>query len=270
MKMKVKALVAALTLGAAVQAHAAISVDGLPGLNTGTGDGELFLNVIDRGGSAPESYVLDLGTLGSTGSILSDPGSLNSTSIGPDTNLQALLANQQANGGDIFWQIDGINNSTGNGGIGALITSSTALTDSNTPQGIGGMNGPFQNVANYVSAVNQAAGTTNTAENLSVVIPSSNGSAYYDIASFGNTWFQPVNSEAAIGSSMGFYFAQATGTSTTAVDSSLFTGVWTLQQDGTLTYNQPSTVPLPPAVWLLGSALVGLVGVGRRRTVAAV
>jgi hypothetical protein len=38
----------------------------------------------------------------------------------------------------------------------------------------------------------------------------------------------------------------------------------TLAANGTLSLN-PSTVPLPPAVWLLGSGLLGLAGVGRRR-----
>jgi hypothetical protein len=31
----------------------------------------------------------------------------------------------------------------------------------------------------------------------------------------------------------------------------------------------PNPVPLPAAVWLLGSGLLGLIGVGRRRTPAA-
>jgi hypothetical protein len=54
----------------------------------------------------------------------------------------------------------------------------------------------------------------------------------------------------------------------------LFSGTWTLSFNGaagqatsaTLTWNPTSTsVPLPAAVWLLGSGLMGLAGVGRRR-----
>jgi hypothetical protein len=41
---------------------------------------------------------------------------------------------------------------------------------------------------------------------------------------------------------------------------------WTLDSEGVLTY---SAVPLPPAVWLLGSALLGLVGVARRKVQSA-
>lgn len=43
-------------------------------------------------------------------------------------------------------------------------------------------------------------------------------------------------------------------------------GSWMLSSNGELTYGQPvSAVPVPAAVWLFGSGLVGLVGIGRRR-----
>lgn len=41
---------------------------------------------------------------------------------------------------------------------------------------------------------------------------------------------------------------------------------WTLAADGTLGYAPPvSQVPVPAAVWLFGSGLIGLIGVARRR-----
>jgi hypothetical protein len=43
----------------------------------------------------------------------------------------------------------------------------------------------------------------------------------------------------------------------------------TLNAAGVLSYNAPtSAVPVPAAIWLLGSGLMGLVGIGRRRNVA--
>lgn len=48
---------------------------------------------------------------------------------------------------------------------------------------------------------------------------------------------------------------------------------WTLAADGTLSFNgtepQVSAVPIPAAAWLLGSGLLGLVGVARRKTKVA-
>jgi len=49
-------------------------------------------------------------------------------------------------------------------------------------------------------------------------------------------------------------------------------GYWFLSSSGDLTYNVPTAgvapVPLPAAVWLLGSGLLGLAGIGRRRVAA--
>jgi hypothetical protein len=44
-------------------------------------------------------------------------------------------------------------------------------------------------------------------------------------------------------------------------------GQWTLASDGTATYTLAggSPVPLPGALWLFGSGLMGLVGISRRR-----
>jgi hypothetical protein len=51
------------------------------------------------------------------------------------------------------------------------------------------------------------------------------------------------------------------------------TGSFSFAGDGTLTWNvvggdpepNPTTVPVPAAVWLFGSALLGLAGIARRR-----
>lgn len=58
-----------------------------------------------------------------------------------------------------------------------------------------------------------------------------------------------------------------TGSASTGTLTSYILGSATLGTDGTLTFtgNPTSAVPLPAAVWLFGSGLMGLVGVSRRR-----
>ncbi len=273
MKTKVKALAAVLPLLAAVQANAAINDDGGASLGSGSGAGELFLSVIDRGGSSPESYVRDLGI--TTGAFLANPTSFLNTSFSADSNLQSLLTNQQANGGTIHWNLAGESNQVSPVfNVGALTTAPTQLTTSNTPQGQFGLAPAFTKLADYTKAVNQAAdpnNMTNYAANNSVLVASSNTGAYYDGVNWGAKWLDPTNTEGASGQSLGFYFVGLDpNTGNTMINT--FSGQWTLASNGTLSYaaSAPAPVPLPPAVWLLGSALVGLVGVGRRRTGTAV
>jgi len=269
MKMKTKVLVAAVSLAAAVQANAAINPDNELFTGSGTGAGELFLSVIDRGGSAPESYSLDLGITASA--FRANPNSFLGTSLAADSNLNLLLTHND--GGTIHWNIAAASNpDPGNGtdflNFGYLTTSLTNLTAANTPQGFTGMAAAQSKLGTYVQAVNTAAGNTNFALNNSTLV-NGGDAAFYDGPNWGNNWDGASHgSEAASAQTMNMYFvgldpADPDG-NTTRVDT--FSGLWTLASNGTLTFaSAAAPVPLPPAVWLLGSALVGLVGVGRRR-----
>jgi hypothetical protein len=74
-----------------------------------------------------------------------------------------------------------------------------------------------------------------------------------------------------IGTALTFYQYAKTGftsTTKTAFSNAQGNGTWNLSAAGDLVYSipAPSSVPLPAAVWLLGSGLLGLAGVGRRRS----
>lgn len=80
----------------------------------------------------------------------------------------------------------------------------------------------------------------------------------------------------SVGSSLGFY--NLTTTSAHKETNSPYAnasgdGFWFLSTSGDLTYNIASAgtapVPLPAAIWLLGSGLLGMAGIGRRRRNAA-
>lgn len=81
------------------------------------------------------------------------------------------------------------------------------------------------------------------------------------------------------GAGLSFYQIVGTGTSTlthqTPVQFANASGAatWTLSASGDLVYTVPGSgpppVPLPAAVWLFGSGLLGLAGIGRRKSVAA-
>ena len=73
----------------------------------------------------------------------------------------------------------------------------------------------------------------------------------------------------ALGTDMNLYAVTPNGSSAAA--GQVYTaGLFTVLANGTLEQvGNTSPVPLPAAVWLLGSGLLGLLGVGRRRVVSA-
>lgn len=273
MKMKMKALVAVTALALGAQAQAAINYDGSYNATTGDGSGELFLSVIDRANQ--KSYTLDLGVTAAT-FIASDSASYSLT-YAADANLTTFLATASLS--NVSWNLAAANNLTEitTNMFGYLSTAPTTLVaNANTPQGITGISGSLSQLAQYADAVNATltGQTTNYGINTSTVTLNPLANEYHDTGSWGDMWNGSHSTEGGLDDSMAFYLvaldfdADPEAGNVSRVQT--FSGEWKLASNGALTYATatvtPPAVPVPAAVWLLGSALIGMVGVARRKT----
>lgn len=266
-------IASALALGAAT-ANAAVS---LP--NTGTSDLVLFVHDATTG----ESYARDLGlTVASqfsgpylpAGSNTSTPSTTLSANftIGPDANMNTFLAAVKP--GDVVQYAvmaattPATQSAAANAPVGAanyITTNGTgdALTNitNKTPGNLALWGSGFQNDLAKLNA--------NLGANNSVVGTSPATAGIYDANAVGanlNNWYSngPVNGVVGLGTSALLYGVTGNGSTLRPVQTYQLATV-TLSANGTLSTGSTAPVPLPAAVWLLGSGLLGLAGVGRRK-----
>lgn len=272
LKTKMKALAAAVTLVMAGSANAAIFDDyaltGSSGLPTG---GELFLNVIDLAQS--KSYVLDM-NVNFADFQANKYNTAYSWSKAADANLQSLLGGV-ANSADVHWSIFAISNATTDiptalADLGYLTTSSgfdANFINAGLPNA--GFNGMLQvnsTLASHLQRVNMYNSQSIDVDG-SILVTNPNDPTYL-YNSIGNGDRPNLHeTEVTLGQSQNFYFvgladANLGGDPNLQSRVDQFAGTWTLATNGTLSY---SAVPVPAAIWLLGSAIAGLFGVSRRR-----
>lgn len=281
MKLKLKATVAALAMMAAGGANAAINPGGS---TTGAGQGELYFSVFDSVNKI--SYSRDLGV--TINQFLANPNA--PMAFAADTKLQSFISTANASNSALVWNLLGAMESDFTNpadfpkyGIYMTSNSSSAQLSAMDMAQVGGA---IASIGFQVTGINgdaQAQGggaVTNYATNNSST--SVGGSGYYG-GPYGGSQiggqiaFSGASDAANIGQSMAFYqiglALDGTGNPTFDAGGNILTGVtkfsgnWTLGANGDLSYGvagAPAPVPLPPAVWLLGSALAGLVGVARR------
>ena len=219
-----------------------------------------------QAGTTPGEIVFSIwNNVTSASGFTFDTGLNSSTFTGSSTASFTLGAGAVAayNSGQAQWNLFA-STSAGN-----LLTS----TVSNLPIDIGtGSNAGGSDIA--VSNALGAAGTYYvTLSNNQVSSQAVTGAVWANAMSQGGQQLGDKTDKIGAGS---VYFESLSGADGSA---SLFSGTWTLAFNAaaglataaTLTWNPTSTgaVPLPAAVWLLGSGLMGLAGVGRRRKVTA-
>jgi hypothetical protein len=91
------------------------------------------------------------------------------------------------------------------------------------------------------------------------------------VDSLANTMFSStgISNENALGSAAHFYFVTSQDGGSSTIGRVYNLGTLTLTAAGSLFATPVNPVPLPAAVWLFGSGLLGLVGIGRRKQVVA-
>lgn len=258
--MKLKLIAAAAMFAVAGQASASIA-------NGTAGNGELFLSVFDS--VAQTSYVRDLGidmsTFSSNGSTAGY-----SVSFAGDALLASAFGSFASNN-NLVWNVAALD-TTGGTNVGGQHYLSTTNASQTTVQNTsnGKLTNGFIAVNNYVNAINGV--DSDSAINNSKAFASADGVAYFD-AGFKKNWLgnASFDSTAAVGQSLNFFSLAVSSTSSlgkisaTQFGSANGNATWVLGTDGTLNYTVPSAVPVPAAVWLLGSGLIGMVGVARRK-----
>jgi hypothetical protein len=293
--LKLKYLTAATLLAIAGQAGAAtIGVtDGSPPDGPGNGNGEFILTVFDADTGVSYSRQLEMfvndfvpnslvgvGTPDNIGNATPDAGL--TKVFDTDALFTSTFGNSDAS--TLRWYVVAADTTT-SGETGSLTTVSTPhslrlLTTHGTNDGTGfstttsGIQQSTQgNYDNHANGLNNY--DCGLAAFVSCVVTSTadiaNGVAFTSAVAV--TTFAPV----LLGlDTVGYFYyltGQAGSTARPLTGSSInlfansvgVAGEWSLSRDGTLTWNSAPAVPVPAAVWLLGSGLLGLAGVARRK-----
>jgi hypothetical protein len=282
MKGKLKLALAAAAVASAFAGPAhALTVPG--------SSGSLFLAVWDSSAGATQSYVRDLGlTLnqflpngaviqpadGGPGTGDKTPASGLSLTFATDPLFASTFAG--VNSANLRWNVTaGDFTQAGNGSTNPqrlLTTQQVGVNITNVSNGAEN-NGLNRMVAPVMPAYNTAGCGPSCALN-DPTNPGWAGGGNWG-ANFGGTTAN-INNAGIIGGLLEFWLLSqgaAVNTSlTTQTIKTVFANAtgradWSLLADGTLTYNLagPSAVPIPAAVWLFGTGLLGMVGIGRRR-----
>ena len=275
MEISLKNIVAIALAGAAALGAVSASADVIAP-TTGNGELTLFVrdtvtgNVYARGLGATLN---DIATEAFTGGAYSGPTTVEYTlpSVAHDDNYSAFIATTA--GHEVVWGILGADSSGNNSAVTpkrVAFTTNDDLVGTMTIPGNLQLTGAAGTISNLQVALNDA-------------LPDASGSSLYGVDNLGGQWGNAgtlgegaehvfavnAGNAALLGSAQAFYLATSS-TGGNGVTGRLFQAA-SLQLDanGDL-HAVVAPVPLPAAAWLMGSGLIGLAGIGRRRRAAKV
>jgi hypothetical protein len=254
----------ALALGYAT-AHAGAVIPS----SSNPGDVFLFADVISGGqvigAFAADTTVSVNGATGVSGSLTNGQ-----TIYGSTANLASLIALGSQAGNTIQWAV------MGGGGQPTTNTLNFVTTDTNSSLGtLTGRKGG--NLGAWVTGLGNTSNllSNNSGVNADVFAASANGAAGWDptiLQSNASNWYSngPTNLVNGLGTSATLFGVTGDSVISTNLVKTSVLGNVTLTAAG-LVFTSATTapVPLPAAIWLLGSGLLGLFGIGRRKAIAA-
>jgi len=257
MSMKLKAAAAAVAMLVAGGANAAISRDA-----TQSGDGELFINIV-LNTATPATIVLDTNISANdlvTGTVTSWTSNAAQTAA-----VQSLLATSAIS--DFVFDAGALQNK----GIdlnkfGMFLTNTDSTLTPPPVTQISTFAGYQARMGDWLNSVNQVK--TLTADGSLTPVNSGVGDWTDGFQGWGGN-IDTINwtktTDTAVTNSLALYRYYYQPDRTTATELYGFLDIDS--STGVVSYNAVSAVPVPAAVWLFGSGLMGMVGVARRRKV---
>jgi hypothetical protein len=253
----------ALAFGA-VAAHASIAAP-----NSGSSDAILFAEVVNAAGTAVASYAGDTGI--SINTIIAGLSG-STTVLGSDANLAKLFA------------ADGAGDSIQFAVLGGQYTGTPSVTNFDKAGVAQFLTTTYQNGTTSLSAATTATLTKMAGLNTDVAAINSNSggansiegtnpatSGVWDITNTGGIAYWDgggISNANTTGTTANLYYMTGGG-AVASKTTNVLEATATLSASGlTLTGGSPPPVPLPAAVWLFGSGLLGLAGVARRKSKA--
>jgi hypothetical protein len=253
----------ALALGY-VSAHAGAVIP----TSSNPGNVLLFADVINSSGAVISAFAADTtvsvnGATGVSGNLTNGQ-----TLYGATTNLSSLITLGQAAGNKIEWAVMG-----GGGepsGTLQFITTDTQSTLSSITLRSGVNAGHWQ--SGFITTATLL--NTNSGANPDVLASSAANAAGWDPTIIGNNaanWYSngPINEATGLGVAAKLYGVTAVSSTSTNNLVPTLLGTVTLTANGLVFSSNAAPVPLPAALWLLGSGLLGLFGIGRRKAITA-
>jgi hypothetical protein len=276
-----KAIASVLVAGAALAATAAnaATIINVPATNGGS-DLVLFVSDPTSGQYFAEDLGVTMTSLVSQSQVISDgvltsPKTFTVPTLSGGAALSSFLAGIAGDvaAGDVSYSImaaDDFSSTETAGASRALVTSvnnygQSPLTPVNTFTN-GSVHSFAAGAKTFFADINNnyAGGNTSASYGWGVGTGATLAPNSFISASLGNG--------ALIGTQQTMYIFGINGSGVASVSNVYVGATIDLSANGTITVTNGSAtpVPLPAAVWLLGSGLLGLVGVGRRRRAAAV